>query len=76
MRDSVKIAKNICSQKSLLDYVDYEIRPGIDIQSNEELEKLSEIPLNRHITPHVLIKWVQIIIQLLIKKQKFMVLKI
>ena len=40
MRDSVKIAKNICSQKSLLDYVDYEIRPGIDIQSNEELDEV------------------------------------
>ena len=37
---TVKIAKNICSQKSLLDYVDYEIRPGIDIQSNEELDEV------------------------------------
>ena len=36
----MKIAKNICSQKSLLDYVDYEIRPGIDIQSNEELDEV------------------------------------
>ena len=40
MRESVKIAKNICSQKSLLDYVDYEVRPGIDIKSNEELDEV------------------------------------
>jgi len=40
MRESVKIVKNIFAQKSLLDYVDYEIRPGIDIKSNEELDEV------------------------------------
>ena len=40
MRESVKIVKKICSQKSLLDYVDYEVRPGIDIKSNEELDEV------------------------------------
>ncbi len=40
MRESVKIAKNIFSQVSLKQYVDYEIRPGIDVKSNEDLDEV------------------------------------
>ena len=40
MRESVKIAKNIFSQKSLSQYVDYEIRPGVDVKSDEDLNEV------------------------------------
>ncbi len=40
MRESVKIAKKIFSQKSLSDYVDYEISPGINVRSNNELDEV------------------------------------
>ena len=40
MRQSIKIAQNICSQKSLSDYVDYEIRPGKKIVNQEELDEV------------------------------------
>ena len=40
MRESVKIVKNIFAQKSLLDYVDYEIRPGKEVVNQEELDEV------------------------------------
>ena len=40
MRESVKIVKKIIEQKSLSDYVDYEIRPGIEVKSNEDLDEI------------------------------------
>ena len=40
MRQSIKIAQNICSQKSLSDYVDYEIRPGKEVVNQEELDEV------------------------------------
>ncbi len=40
MRQSVKIAQNIFSQRSLNKYVDYEIRPGSKIENNEQLDEL------------------------------------
>ena len=39
MRQSIKIAQNIFSQKSLSEYVDYEIRPGNGITTEEELNE-------------------------------------
>ncbi len=38
MRQSIKIAQDIFSQKSLSDYVDYEIRPGKEVTTQEELD--------------------------------------
>ena len=38
--DSSKIVKNIISQKSLSGYIDYEIRPGNNVQSNEDLDEV------------------------------------
>ncbi len=40
MRESIKIARNIFSQKSLSEYVDYEIRPGIKVNSKEDLDEI------------------------------------
>ena len=40
MRESIKIARNIFSQKSLSPYVDYEIRPGIDVNSQQDLDEI------------------------------------
>ena len=40
MRQSIKIAQNIFSQKSLSEYVDYEIRPGKGVTTEEELNEL------------------------------------
>ncbi len=40
MRDSIKIAQSIFSQKSMEKFVDYEIRPGKNIKSTEELDEL------------------------------------
>ncbi len=40
MRESVKIAKKIFSQKSLSDYVDYELRPGASVKSDDELDEV------------------------------------
>ena len=40
MRESVKIIQNICSQKSLSEYVDYELRPGKNISTQEELDEI------------------------------------
>ncbi len=40
MRQSIKIAQNICSQKPLSDYVDYEIRPGKEVVNQEELDEV------------------------------------
>ena len=38
MRQSIKIAQDIFSQKALSDYVDYEIRPGKEVVTQEELD--------------------------------------
>ena len=40
MREGVKIAKNILSQKSLEEYVGVEIRPGKNISNQTELDEI------------------------------------
>ena len=40
MRDCVKISRKIFSQKYLKEYLGKEIRPGIDIQNNDELDEV------------------------------------
>ena len=40
MRDCVKISRKILSQKSFQGYLGKEIRPGIDIQNDDELDEI------------------------------------
>ena len=40
MRDCVKISRKILSQKSFQEYLGKEIRPGIDIQNDDELDEI------------------------------------
>ena len=40
MRDCVRTSRKIFSQKSLKEYLGKEIRPGIDIQNNDELDEV------------------------------------
>ena len=40
MRDCVRISRKIFSQKPLKEYLGKEIRPGLDIQNNEELDEV------------------------------------
>ena len=40
MRDCVKISRKIFSQKSIQKYLGKEIRPGVDIQNNDELDEV------------------------------------
>ena len=40
MRDCAKISRKIFSQKSIKEYLGKEIRPGINIQSDDELDEV------------------------------------
>ena len=40
MRDCIKISRKILSQSSFQEYLGTEIRPGIDIQNDDELDEI------------------------------------
>ena len=40
MRDCIKTSRKILSQKSFQEYLGKEIRPGIDIQNDDELDEI------------------------------------
>ena len=65
MRESVKLAREILAQPAFEDYCEYEMKPGIDVQSDEDIDAFVRENRWEKIVQNFITRWHQHITKIL-----------